>query len=68
VPKKQRRKQTIRRRQAAKPLANLAARIAAEHRAVEASVKRALSHAIAAGHLLIEAKDQVGHGEWSAVA
>jgi hypothetical protein len=68
VPKTKRRKQTIRRRSskqvAANPLADLAARIAAEHRAFVAAVKRGLEHAIAAGHLLIKAKDRLGHGEW----
>jgi hypothetical protein len=67
VLKTKRRKLTIRRRsskQAPKPLATLAARIAAEHRAFVAAVKRGLEHAIAAGHLLIKAKDRLGHGKW----
>jgi len=41
-------------------LADLAARIKAEHEAVGEAMK----HAIAAGELLIEAKDKLPHGKW----
>jgi hypothetical protein len=41
-------------------LSDLAARIRAAHQAVGDAMK----HAIAAGELLIEAKEQVAHGEW----
>jgi hypothetical protein len=45
-------------------LADLAARIKAEHDAVGHALKRGLEHAIAAGRLLIEAKEQLAHGQW----
>jgi Protein of unknown function (DUF3102) len=45
-------------------LADLAARIKAEHEACTAAMQRSLQHAIAAGELLIEAKRQLKHGEW----
>ena len=45
-------------------LADLAARISAEHDAVGAAMKRGVQHGIAAGHLLNEAKALVEHGEW----
>jgi Protein of unknown function (DUF3102) len=45
-------------------LADLAARIKAEHEAAEAANKRGLEHAINAGRLLLEAKAQVTHGRW----
>jgi hypothetical protein len=45
-------------------LGDLAARIAAEHEAAGAATRKTLQHAIAAGELLIEAKDRVGHGRW----
>jgi hypothetical protein len=45
-------------------LANLAARIRAEHEGARAAVKRGVEHAIAAGDLLIEAKAKVAHGQW----
>jgi hypothetical protein len=45
-------------------LADLAARIKNEHQAVSAALTESVGHAIAAGELLIEAKDQVKHGEW----
>jgi hypothetical protein len=45
-------------------LTDLAARIVAEHQAVTAAAKRGAAHAMAAGDLLIEAKDQVPHGQW----
>jgi len=45
-------------------LADLAIRINAEHDQVAKAVKRGLSHAIAAGELLTEAKKKVPHGQW----
>src|ERR1700732_2297567 len=45
-------------------LADLAARINAEHEAAGGALKRSLQHAIAAGELLLEAKDQLKHGQW----
>jgi hypothetical protein len=45
-------------------LADLAARIKAEHEAAGAAIKKGLQHSIAAGALLVEAKDQVPHGQW----
>jgi DUF3102 family protein len=45
-------------------LADLAARIKIEHTAVSAALKDSVRHAITAGELLIEAKDQVQHGYW----
>jgi hypothetical protein len=42
----------------------LARRIDAEHSAVATALCSALSHAIAAGELLIEAKVTVKHGQW----
>jgi hypothetical protein len=45
-------------------LADLAARIQAEHLAVSAALKESVRHAIAAGELLIEAKAKVPHGQW----
>ena len=45
-------------------LADLAARILTEHRAVSTALKESVRHAIAAGELLIEAKNQVPHGGW----
>ena len=45
-------------------LADLAARIRAEHEGVAAAIRRGLEHAIRAGDLLIEAKGKVPHGEW----
>jgi len=45
-------------------LADLAARIQQEHEAAVSAVKRGCEHAIAAGKLLIEAKDQLKHGQW----
>jgi hypothetical protein len=43
-------------------LADLAARIKAEHHAVGLSARQTLRHALAAGDLLLEAKQIVGHG------
>jgi hypothetical protein len=45
-------------------LADLAARISAEHKAVAASLKSSLAHAMTAGDLLIEARAQLKHGQW----
>ena len=45
-------------------LADLAARIKAEHESVSAALKDSVRHAIAAGELLIEARKQVPHGQW----
>jgi hypothetical protein len=45
-------------------LTDLAARIRAEHEAVSEGLKESVRHAIAAGELLIEAKGQLGHGQW----
>ena len=47
-----------------KSLADLAARIRAEHEAAAAFMKRGLERAINAGNLLIEAKAQLKHGQW----
>src|SRR5258706_3006884 len=45
-------------------LADLAARIRAEHEATDAALKSSVEHAMAAGHLLVEAKAQLKHGQW----
>jgi hypothetical protein len=45
-------------------LDKLARLIQQRHKAVAASLEEAVSNAIAAGELLLEAKTQVGHGEW----
>lgn len=45
-------------------LADLAARIRTEHEACQSALQRGLEHALAAGKLLREAKDQVPHGQW----
>jgi N6-adenosine-specific RNA methylase IME4 len=49
-------------------LRDLAARINAEHTKVVHGLKAPMEHGIAAGHLLIEAKEQIkrkyGHGHW----
>jgi hypothetical protein len=49
---------------ASNSLADLAARIRAEHEACGTALRRGLEHAIAAGELLIQAKDQLAHGQW----
>jgi Protein of unknown function (DUF3102) len=49
---------------ASNSLADLAARIRAEHEGVLAAMKRGIVHAMAAGDLLLEAKDQLDHGQW----
>jgi hypothetical protein len=45
-------------------LPDLAARIKIEHTAVAAALRDSIKHAIAAGELLLEAKEQVPHGQW----
>lgn len=45
-------------------LLSLAKRVRAEHKATEIAVTRSLEHALAAGDLLIEAKQLIGHGQW----
>jgi hypothetical protein len=45
-------------------LADLAARIKAEHEATAASLKSGVEHAMAAGDLLVEARAQLKHGQW----
>jgi hypothetical protein len=45
-------------------LADLAARIRAEHEEALRHVERGLVHALRAGELLIEAKTQLAHGQW----
>ena len=47
-------------------LADLAARINTEHERVEGALREGLAHAIEAGGLLLEAKRQIGHGDWLA--
>jgi hypothetical protein len=49
---------------APRPLAWLAPRICAAHLAATAGYRRGLEQSIAAGSLLLEAKDQLDHGEW----
>lgn len=48
------------------PIRSLAKQIQAEHEAAERDIRSALSHAVRAGELLIEAKAKVKHGEWGA--
>ena len=45
-------------------LTDLAARIRAEHEAVSSALKESVRHAITAGELLVEAKEQLGDGRW----
>lgn len=45
-------------------LADLAARIKAEHEATSTALKSSITHGIAAGELLVEAKAKVPHGQW----
>jgi hypothetical protein len=45
-------------------LADLAARINAEHKATADALKDSVRHGIVAGELLIEAKAKVPHGQW----
>jgi Protein of unknown function (DUF3102) len=49
---------------ASNSLADLAARINAEHQAAFGHARQAVQHAAECGRLLIEAKAQVKHGEW----
>lgn len=49
---------------ASNSLADLAARIRAEHEATAVALKRSVEHAMAAGDLLIEAKKLLKHGQW----
>jgi hypothetical protein len=49
---------------ASNSLADLAARIRAEHESISTALKDSVRHAISAGELLIEAKAQLGHGQW----
>jgi hypothetical protein len=46
------------------PLADLAARIRAEHQATVGAMRNCLEHAMAAGDLLLEARAQIPHGRW----
>jgi hypothetical protein len=50
--------------EASNALADLAARIKAEHEAVSTALKDSIRHAIRAGSLLVEAKEQLKHGQW----
>jgi Protein of unknown function (DUF3102) len=45
-------------------LTDLAARINAAHESVQAAMRRTLEHAMAAGDLLREARQQLKHGRW----
>jgi hypothetical protein len=45
-------------------LADLAARIRGEHEAASMALRRTVEHAMAAGDLLLEAKEQLKHGQW----
>jgi hypothetical protein len=45
-------------------LTDLAARIKAEHQATSDALKDSVQHAIKAGELLLEAKEQLKHGQW----
>lgn len=45
-------------------LAELAAKIRAEHKAVTAALSTAVEHALQAGAYLTEAKDKLQHGQW----
>jgi hypothetical protein len=47
-------------------LCDLAQKIITEHKAAEAAARSALDHAHAAGVLLTEAKNAVGHGRFGA--
>jgi hypothetical protein len=55
---------TVERIDRSNSLADLAARIEAEHKAVAKHLKAGVEHSIAAGRLLIEAKAQFKHGQW----
>jgi hypothetical protein len=45
-------------------LVDIAARIKAEHKAAKDSLQESVRHAIEAGTLLLEAKEQLKHGQW----
>jgi hypothetical protein len=45
-------------------LADLRERAKAEHAAVAAAMKTSLSHAFAVGEILVEAKQELNHGQW----
>jgi hypothetical protein len=45
-------------------LADLRERLKAEHTAAAGALKSSLRHAMAAGDILIEAKEQLKHGHW----
>jgi Protein of unknown function (DUF3102) len=45
-------------------LADLRERLKVEHAAVSTALKHGVEHAMAAGDILIEAKDQLKHGQW----
>ena len=49
---------------AAPPLSDIAARINEAHDRASASAKSAVEAGIEAGHLLLQAKEQVRHGGW----
>lgn len=49
---------------ASNSLADLRERLKAEHAAVTTALKTSLTHAMAAGDILIEAKAQLKHGQW----
>jgi Protein of unknown function (DUF3102) len=48
------------------PLGELAAGINTEHRACQAAITSALTHALRAGALLVRAKQRLPHGSWGA--
>jgi Protein of unknown function (DUF3102) len=50
--------------EASNSLAELAARIVAEHTAIRGLLSESVVHAMGAGDLLIEAKSQLKHGQW----
>jgi hypothetical protein len=45
-------------------LAELAAKVQAEHKAVTAALSKAVEHALQAGAYLTEAKESLPHGQW----
>jgi hypothetical protein len=49
----------------AKSLTDIAARIRHEHAAVRYALKHAVERAMTTGDLLLEAKEQVQHGQWT---
>ena len=46
-------------------LPDLASRINAAHRECESAARSAVTHALEAGRTLLEAKQQVAHGQWA---